>query len=379
MKTIVYIGGELPDKDASALRIIGNAKALRDYGYNVVLIGQSKEIKDVVKTEFYGFVVFLVPFPSTRKEWMKDLVSIKCYTSIIEMVGTVDAIVCYNFHAVVLSKMIKYGRKRLIPVIADCTEWHTVYHLRGLKKVVKWADIQARMRYVQFRTDGNIVISHYFDQYYRNCNNIIVPPLVDKTDIKWKAIPDSHNPKDITFVYAGKVGIGKDALCDCIRSLYRTKDNRFQLNIIGVSKEEYLAQFSDDSNMLKELDGQIFFHGRVQHNVAVDFVKQADFSILVREHSKKNDSGFPTKFPESIACGTPVIATDFSDIKDYIVRYNLGIIVESITQVESAFLKAMNMDREQINELKRNCQLNNAFDYHSFIIPLGDFFQKLIN
>ena len=42
MSTVIYIGGELPDKDASALRIIGNAKALMDYEFRVVLIAQTK-------------------------------------------------------------------------------------------------------------------------------------------------------------------------------------------------------------------------------------------------------------------------------------------------------------------------------------------------
>ena len=36
---IIYIGGfELPDKNAAAHRVLGNAKILRELGYKVILI-----------------------------------------------------------------------------------------------------------------------------------------------------------------------------------------------------------------------------------------------------------------------------------------------------------------------------------------------------
>ncbi len=77
-ETIVYIGGEFPDKDASALRILSNCKAIRDAGYEVVIISPSSDDEKVkAKTEIYsGFKVFYYHQPRSTKEWMIDLVSI---------------------------------------------------------------------------------------------------------------------------------------------------------------------------------------------------------------------------------------------------------------------------------------------------------------
>ena len=57
---IVYIGGEFPDKDASALRILSNCMAIRDAGYEVIIISPSSDDEKVIaKTEVYsGFLVY---------------------------------------------------------------------------------------------------------------------------------------------------------------------------------------------------------------------------------------------------------------------------------------------------------------------------------
>ena len=379
MKTIVYIGGDLPDKDASALRIMANAKALREYGYNVVLVGFNIDNNKHEQKCFEGLESYLLPYPNSFRSWLDDLISIKFYVDIINKQKDVIAVICYNFHAIPLLRLINYGKRNGIKVLADCTEWHTVFHLHGIKKIVKWLDIQARIKLIQFRTDGNIVISKYFESYYEKVKTIVVPPLIDKKADKWKPVDSNDSDaKTIKMVYAGKMGIGKDQLSDCIAALYNLRQRSFRLDIVGISLEEYLAACPDHSRMIEELHDKILFHGRVEHAKAVDFVKRADFSILIREHNRKNDSGFPTKFPESVTCGTPVIATEFSDIKDYIVQYKLGVIVENIGQVETAFLNALSMDRTQIDTLKDSCRKNDCFDYRSYVKPLGDFITDIV-
>ena len=45
-KTLLYIGGfELPDKNAAAHRVLAISKALRDIGFNVILVGVTKSSK----------------------------------------------------------------------------------------------------------------------------------------------------------------------------------------------------------------------------------------------------------------------------------------------------------------------------------------------
>ncbi len=378
MKTIVYIGGELPDKDASALRILSNAKALRDYGYRVILIGFSKEIDELNRCVFCDFESYLLPYPVSFSNWLSDLLSIKSYLAILTHLDKIDSIICYNFHAIPLWKLIRYGKKNNIRILADCTEWHTVFHLHGMKKLIKKADIELRIRKIHFLTDGIIVISSYFNNFYKGCDNCIIPPLVDKQDGKWSQI-DSPSHCETKLVYAGKMGIGKDQLCVCIEALYQLKDYKFILDIVGISLSEYLENYPEHDTMIESLGEKIKFHGRVEHTEAVNYVKHADFSILVRDHNRKNDSGFPTKFPESITCGTPVIATDFSDVKYYITKYRLGIVVEDVSQVKEAFETALQMERNEVDILKQNCINNDTFDYRSYTALLGNYLENIID
>ena len=53
--------------------------------------------------------------------------------------------------------------------------------------------------------------------------------------------------------------------------------------------------------------------GMLAHGDVQRLVGSTDFSILVRQPCRTSQAGFPTKFVESFACGTPVIANLTSD------------------------------------------------------------------
>ena len=66
-------------------------------------------------------------------------------------------------------------------------------------------------------------------------------------------------------------------------------------------------------------DGKaVKFYGRIPHEEAIREVALSDWSIIIRENTLSNKAGFPTKFVESISCGTPVIANKFSNVAEYI-------------------------------------------------------------
>lgn len=366
-KKIVYIGGEFPDKDASALRILSNCKAIRDAGYEVIIISPSSDDERVkAQTEVYsGFLVYYYQQPRSTKEWLLDLVSIKIFQDIIDQLDNVKGVICYNHHGVSLLRLISWLHKKGIKVYADSTEWHTVSHLSLINKLVKGLDINLRIRYAQKKVDGMIAISHFFSDLYNPfTKTIVVPPLVDVQDSIWKGEQEKNKVR--TFSYTGRMGIGKDLLTKCVDTFYQlNKDYDFQFKILGCSREEYLRKQPDDANKISQLGEKISFRGYASHKEAVDLTKKSDFSVLIREHNRKNDSGFPTKLTESVACGTPVIATDFSDVSNYILENSLGVMVDN-WDLKSAFIKAMTLTDEELNILKQNCKACQVFDYRHY-------------
>ena len=77
--TVLYVGGfELPDKNPAAHRVLNNAKILKNLGYNVVFCGVDKEIENLpTKPDMVcGFESYPIPYPSTTKKWVKQMLDI---------------------------------------------------------------------------------------------------------------------------------------------------------------------------------------------------------------------------------------------------------------------------------------------------------------
>jgi len=105
----------------------------------------------------------------------------------------------------------------------------------------------------------------------------------------------------------------------------------------------------------------------MSHKVTIDYIKQANFSIIIRDTNRVTLAGFPTKFVESIACGTPVITNENSDIGDYIK--NNGVIVNESNLYEELL-------RIFENEYNYNIE-KDLFDYRKYIEKMSNFFKEI--
>ena len=136
--------------------------------------------------------------------------------------------------------------------------------------------------------------------------------------------------------------------------------------------------YPDHDNIIADVSDKINFHGRKPHQETLSFVKAADFSFLIRPSTRKNNAGFPTKFGESIACGTPVIASHFSDVAPIVENYSLGILVEDseTDSIKKGLEKVFAMSRDEIKQLKEHCLACKLFDYRTYSDRLGKFIEE---
>ena len=82
MKTILYIGGfVLPDGNAAAHRVLGNAKTLKALGWEVIFFGLSKGktknsyLHQAGKVD--GFEFYYDNYPPNFIKWFSYLISVK--------------------------------------------------------------------------------------------------------------------------------------------------------------------------------------------------------------------------------------------------------------------------------------------------------------
>lgn len=367
MKTVLYMGGfELPDKNAAAQRVVPIGKVLRENGCQVVFRGITKS--NDCSGEFNGFKYVAVNYPQTTTEWIKYAIGV----NVIEYIDKLSpsCIILYNYPAIAQERIIRHCHKKGIQVVGDITEWYQPSNL--LKKI----DVCLRMRWSNKHLDGIISISRFLDTYYKRFNSILIPPLVDKSEEKWKAALIESVEPQIKLCYVGSPGGGKDRLDYIISGIKNCAKDSVSLDVIGITKEQYTLLYGED----KEIDHlPIVFWGRLPHHIAVNNLKGSDFQIFFRENTKANNAGFPTKFSEAISAGVPVITNNTSNLSDFLISGENGFLIEdlSVDSITRILNQISHISKDDVLRMKRT--INSAlFDYHNYIVPIATFFNNLM-
>lgn len=379
--TIVYIGADIPDKAPAAVRVFSNAMALKAYGFDVVIISVDTE-KTIEHNVINDIEVWHLARPKSTKDWALKLVDASRFTSIIDKIDNVKAVIAYEQPAISYLRLMRYCRRRDIKILTETAEWQKWENLGNLgwiARLVRVIDITASMKFAYKKSDGIIVTSSFFKDHFNNCAPILVVPTLQyqKNDVT----KDVDEQGVRRFVYAGQLGYRKDLLNDIIKAFYVLRDREYVFNILGLTYDEYVERFPGEEQYLKAINKdqeRIKFFGKVPHKDVLNMVGNSDFALIIRESIRRNNVGFPTKFGESINCGTPVIVSDFSDVVFYTKKFNVGIVTE-ISSIENGIKKALEMDSKELSSMRERCKKCDAFYYTGHIQEFGEFVNKIIN
>ncbi|HRY12460.1 MAG TPA: glycosyltransferase [Syntrophomonadaceae bacterium] len=317
-----------------------------------------------------GFPSWFIPYPDTRAQWIHYLSSIKDFITVAAQCSDLKAVICYNYQAAAFVRVMKYCRQNNIKVMADCTEWYSTKGSSLAYKILKGLDSLLRMRLIHKRVDGLMVISKYLESYYvKNDCLIRIPPLVDLEEEKWRAGSEQESCP-VKFVYAGSPGgKQKDKLDLLIQAFYELDPNYdFRFIIVGISREKHLQHYGEQAGLLDVLGEKVRFLGRLSHIESLEQVKGADFTIFMREDTRVNKAGFPTKFVESISCGVPVITNKTSDLSDYLRDGENGFWLEG--DIAATLQRILNMEKSQLQKMKQRIE-RATFDYHAYVEELA--------
>jgi glycosyltransferase involved in cell wall biosynthesis len=393
-KSILYIGGfELPDKNAAAHRVIANGKMLAELNYDVFYIGVQNMDEVILKIEktksfFEGFTYWNLKYPQNFIEWYKYITDADQIIYLIEnhLPASPHAIIAYDYPSVSLAKLLSYCKKKQILLIGDTTDWYKTYRGNILFRIVKSLDTIYRMRWLHNHMDGIIAVSRYLYDYYDKprANVLLLPPLVDIKDKKWDYTNNNLN-EELRLVYAGQPyskGSGKkdriDKVLFALSETIKRKPVNFKLIVIGITQNHYLENFGANT-IPDNIKDKVFFLGRINHKEALKAIQAADYSIFIRDDYRVTKAGFPTKFVESISCGTPVLTNKSSNIDEYLIEGKFGFFLDTSNQehLTNSLFNAITQPKEKIIEMKLECKNSNLFDYHRYLNDLYDFFNKL--
>lgn len=378
---LIYIGSNIPDKTPAAVRVFANALALREYGFDVKII--SKDID--YQTEFdqnEGIDTWHLKRASTTSEWISALVDINPYIRIIDKLHDVRVVIAYELPAIAFIKLHHYCKQKGIKLICETAEWQrweNLGYLGFLARTVRLADINLSMHNAYRKSDGVIVTSHYFANYFKNELPVLSLPTLQCYKMGIDDNPIHNHPRK--FIYAGNLGYQKDMLSEIIHAFSEIKDRNYELNILGLTVEQYSLQFKDDIPMINSINQErekIKFWGSIPHTTVLTELMKSDFSLIIRQSSHRNNVGFPTKFGESINCGTPVIVSDFSDVVFYTELYKVGIVAK-VNRIKDALYQALDMDEDSLNQMRKRCRECDAFYYKGHVNEIGVFVELVLN
>lgn len=314
--TVICMGNfELPDRNAASHRVVNNGKLFRALGLRTVFLGVcrgERYFDGIVQRDYgTGFDMFEQSYPFTARQWAEEIFDMRRLRELVRRYPDTVAILLYNTQYATLLAAKREFSGRGIRVLYDCTEWNGFTEGSPLKKAVKALDSRLIERFLPSACDGLIVVSERMRRRYEKKEPLLLPPLVDTQDAIWRQAP---LPKErFTFCYAGDPS-NKDRLDLLLTAFSRLPAGAAALRVVGVSREEYAGGEAGAETPVPE---HVRFTGRLSHAETVREMQSADCFIFLREPSRRNSAGFPTKFAEAYTCGVPVITTAVSDVARY--------------------------------------------------------------
>ncbi|MER5334811.1 glycosyltransferase [Micromonospora sp. NPDC002717] len=214
------------------------------------------------------------------------------------------------------------------------------------------------------------------DDFARRRPTLMVPPQVDRAAYQPPAPPSLTD--GLRLLYAGTAGT-KDLLAvvaEGIRRLPAAERDRVRLTIAGMTRDQAVRLSDLDAGNLDGLGDQVIFLGRVPREEVLAELARAHFSVLVRPVAGYSRAGFPSKVPESLAAGCPVLLNHTSDLDRYITDGREGLVLSGATpdDVSEGLMRALALDDDDWRRMSQAARDRaRDFDYRSWTPAVSDF------
>ncbi|MBQ1024158.1 glycosyltransferase family 4 protein [Micromonospora sp. C95] len=383
---IAYVtANSFPWGEAGSRRVNGMARSLAVYGHKVVVVSGRNPTGDVstlTDVEGPGSVSHLGLGDSFGDRAPGLRAWLGRGRNVIEWLDAQPTrpshVVVYGGGAQYAARLHRWCVGNRVPLVADVADWPDRRHVRGGVVGPGNLTVKAALRHYYPQFDGVIVISSFLQQFYseRGCQVLRVPPTLDAVNAR-RDDPPERSGAALSLVYFGTPA-KKDLVATMIRAVEQVvrHGGDVELRVLGPS----LAEVQDLLGGMAP-PSAVRVMGRLPQWDVAWMLARADFSIIVRRPTRLAHAGFPTKFCESVAAGTPVIANLTTDLGGYLTDGVEGIVCadHSVGAVEHALWRALRLhpdERRAMRQAARKRALE-SFDYRNYGAELGRFLRQL--
>jgi len=382
-KIIIFSRNNFPEGDAGAVRDFVFAKIYKELNYEVFCICLGTLQRNGVY-EGIPYYSIKVPKRNLYSRFKSEFGYKHRMLSVLRFIesrkGPINCFHIVDIPINAIQYLKRYSKKHNIKLIHDSVEWYSKSNFKYGCFSYPYIIKNILNKYIIDKNFKVIAISKYLENYFlcKEIQVIRIPVILDINSISFDISYD--NERVINMIYAGSPA-KKDYITQIIMGLSKLSNKELEkvvFHLVGITKEELIDNFSVDKEILKYLDKTLRIYGRIKRAEVLKILTKMDFSILLRPIAERYAlAGFPTKFVESLATGTPVICNITSDLGDYLVDMKNSIIIEGsdANSVQEGILKIIELDKNSIKMMKNGAResFEKNFCYVNFKNDIYDF------
>lgn len=358
---VVIIGTiSFPYGEASSNRVMGLAKAVKEAGFEPVVIGKElpRECDRTADGEYSVEGIRYMSYGGIKAGsfFEKLRMPAQALERIKEKEG-IDLVIVYTSASFpYVPGIIKYCRRSGIPLAADTAEWYRPstfrYGLLDLRYYLFCIVFRHYLKKIKHMIVTSVLLESFFNK--RGVKTLRIPAITDTNNMDVSAA----RGKKIRLIYAGSPG-KKDLLGTAVKSLMLLLESElscigFDIFGPGLQTVERLI----GGKMPDRLRGVVRVHGKVSVQEVAENLKTSDFSILVRKPNRVTNAGFASKIAESMGHGVPLILTDAGDIKLYLTDGRDCIITGGFSEdgCARAIRRAVGLTETELEDMKKRAR-----------------------
>ncbi|MCA1021063.1 glycosyltransferase [Halobacillus litoralis] len=386
---VMYTFSPFPFGVAASNRIFSLALSIQEAGYKVIVLCNGGERNSDYNKEKESFIYenieyrsFSIPKAGKFKRTLHRLNILGIINKHLTQNERKRVSFLYATHKnynIILHFTLKTIMN--IPSVVDVTEWHNSNQFKMGKLSLKYLLHNFRNKHIIPRAKNVICITSYLENHFyrKGCNTVIIPPQVTFRKFKTHKNP-SVSP--IRLFYAGTVAKKDyvDVILDGLCLLTEEELKKVQFSIVGLSEVEFKEQFPKAAEYKQVLGGSLEIVNRVPKVELENMLSESHFLVLMRPNMRYSNAGFPSKVPEALAAGVPIITNLTSDLKKYIREGHNGFIVNNFSAeaVMRSIQRAIKVKDLEFNEMSKAAveTAEKHFDYNVHSNDLKTFFYK---